>query len=290
LIDYQGTFKSLQHFYQNDLLIANDKYHSIEDCDKEIFYVKKDFLFKGGEWRGVEQTALSKRISQSRKPIVVSGHSDISANFSRLVLLKAMGVHRFFGTNTLEKSSFTKALPTGLCDQTDATKAHLILGDNSHLVSAHENSSFPSIFSPKIELNFTVANSPRRVKLLKELKWGNNIEIKSDAPKFSEKTRIEYLRSCREKCFVICPPGNGKDTHRLWETLYMGGIPIIKQDKYLAPLVSELPVLVVKSWSEVLNEHFLERSWFEINSRRYNFEKLSIQYWLHLIFKEVRVN
>ena len=36
----------------------------------------------------------------------------------------------------------------------------------------------------------------------------------------------EYLRNIKRHVFTFCPPGNGWDTHRLWETLYMGGIPI----------------------------------------------------------------
>jgi hypothetical protein len=217
---------------------------------------------------------------------VVSGHSDIPTNISKVALLKGIGVDRFFGTNTLEKFGFSHALPTGLCDQADGTNTHMILGDNSLLVIAHESSSFPGTFSPKIEMNFTAANNPQRIKLLKQLKKGRNIVVKSDAPKLSKKTRVEFLISCREKSFVICPPGNGQDTHRLWETLYMGGIPIIKENRYLDPLVFQLPVLVVKSWSQVLDTQFLEKSWYQINNQSYNYDKLSIQYWLDLILKK----
>jgi hypothetical protein len=285
-MNLQGTFRSLQKFYDGDLLIANDKYVTAGDESMGIIYSKKDFLFKNGEWRGENVAALFKRISQFRNPVVVSGHSDLSTNLSKIALLKGIGVDRFFGTNTLEKFGFSHALPTGLCDQADSTETHKILGDNSLLVSAHESSSFPTFFSPKIELNFTAANSPQRIKLLKELSQGKNIVVKSDAPRLSKKTRLEFLISCREKSFVICPPGNGQDTHRLWETLYMGGIPIMKENRYLAPLVSGLPVLTVKSWSHVLDTQFLERSWYQITSQSYSFDKLSIQYWLNLILQK----
>lgn len=285
-MNLQGTFRSLQIFYDRDLLIANDKYISAEDNSMGIIYSKKDFLFKNGEWRGIHQAALFKRISQHRNPVVISGHSDIPTNLSMVALLKSIGVDRFFGTNTLEKFGFSHALPTGLCDQADGTDTHMILGDNSLLVSAHENSSFPAFFSPKIEINFTAANNPQRIKLLKELKKGSNIVVKSDAPRLTKKTRVEFLISCREKSFVICPPGNGHDTHRLWETLYMGGIPIMKENRFLAPLISQLPVLVVKSWSQVLDTQFLERNWYQINNQTYNYDKLSIQYWLDFILQK----
>lgn len=279
----QGTFRHLRQYHERDLLIKNDKYLSIEDTSDGVLYSKKDFLFKGGNWRGVEQLSVVHRISDYRKPIVVSGHSDISVGSIKASLLKSLGVDKFFGTNTLEMRDFTRALPTGLCDQTDKTPIHEILGDNSHLIKAHEYSSFPTRFSPVIELNFTIANSSERSKLMKQLKHGRNIVIRSGAPKLSEKTRIEFLTSCREKSFVVCPPGNGHDTHRLWETLYMGGIPIIKRNRYLTPLVAHLPVLEVKSWLQVLDEDFLEMSWDQINSKVHDFAKLSSDYWLNQI-------
>ena len=279
----RGTFRHLQQYYEIDLLIKNDKYISIEDSSAKLFYAKKDFLFKGGNWRGIKQLPLSKRISHCRNPIVVSGHSDIPVNIIKAARLKGVGINKFFGTNTLEISDFTRALPTGLCDQTDNTPTHQILGDDLHLIRAHENSSFPLNFSPIVELNFTVANSSQRSKLVKQLQHGRNVVVRSSAPKLSEKTRIDFLISCREKSFVVCPPGNGHDTHRLWETLYMGGIPIIKQNRFLNPLVVHLPVLVVNSWIQVLDEDFLEKSWHRINNQIHDFDKLSSEYWLNQI-------
>lgn len=55
------------------------------------------------------------------------------------------------------------------------------------------------------------------------------------------------------KCsFVACPAGVGVDTHRLWETLIIGRIPIIERlPPGMQPLVEGLPVVQVDSWHEV---------------------------------------
>ena len=37
----------------------------------------------------------------------------------------------------------------------------------------------------------------------------------------------QYLREIKRHVAVFCPPGNGWDTHRFWETLYMGRVPIV---------------------------------------------------------------
>ena len=45
-----------------------------------------------------------------------------------------------------------------------------------------------------------------------------------------QKQRIlftKYLDEIQEHHLVFCPPGNGWDTHRLWETLYMDRVPIV---------------------------------------------------------------
>jgi hypothetical protein len=36
-----------------------------------------------------------------------------------------------------------------------------------------------------------------------------------------------YLSEIKKHVYVFCPPGNGWDTHRFWETLYMNRIPIV---------------------------------------------------------------
>jgi len=49
--------------------------------------------------------------------------------------------------------------------------------------------------------------------------------------------------------YVACPRGNGTDTHRFWETLYRGSIPVVKQSNW-SKSIAELgiPVLQLKRW------------------------------------------
>lgn len=91
----------------------------------------------------------------------------------------------------------------------------------------------------------------------------------------------------REQCwqkhanysFVICPFGNGIDTHRLWETLILGSIPIIRNST-LNKLLIDLPVVIINKWED-LNIHLLRIKKIEIinNYKNYNFKKLTMNYW-----------
>ena len=38
----------------------------------------------------------------------------------------------------------------------------------------------------------------------------------------------DYKKNLENSSFVLCPWGNGFDTHRIWESLYSGSIPIIE--------------------------------------------------------------
>lgn len=49
--------------------------------------------------------------------------------------------------------------------------------------------------------------------------------------------------------YIACPRGNGTDTHRFWETLYRGSIPIVKKSLWSASLRKyEIPFIEVDSW------------------------------------------
>lgn len=62
---------------------------------------------------------------------------------------------------------------------------------------------------------------------------------------------IRYASTASEYMFVACPRGNGRDTHRLWESLYRGSVPVVLDDHFGRNLKSMgLPIVLVKDWSD----------------------------------------
>ena len=50
--------------------------------------------------------------------------------------------------------------------------------------------------------------------------------------------------------FIACPRGNGTDTHRFWETLYRGSIPVVKKSRWSNSVKAMgLPVLELDEWN-----------------------------------------
>lgn len=75
-----------------------------------------------------------------------------------------------------------------------------------------------------------------------------------------ERVTARYIHHLmRRSRFVICPRGNGLDTHRFWESLYLGAIPIVKANDEIEAF-GDRPRLSVRDWNEVLqmNQQELE--------------------------------
>jgi len=79
--------------------------------------------------------------------------------------------------------------------------------------------------------------------------------------------------------FVICPPGNGPDTYRMWETLFAGSIPIVINSPMIEHFTDDLPILAVGTYDN-LTEEFLEQEYERINSINYPKLFLQKQYWI----------
>ena len=52
-----------------------------------------------------------------------------------------------------------------------------------------------------------------------------------------------------EHKFILCPEGNGIDTHRFWETLCLGRIPVVLHNP-VNDYFSSLPVVVLDKWED----------------------------------------
>jgi len=58
-------------------------------------------------------------------------------------------------------------------------------------------------------------------------------------------------RLMRSALMVPCPVGNGVDTHRFWEALYLGALPVILRKNEL-DFDFDVPKLSISDWSELL--------------------------------------
>ena len=76
----------------------------------------------------------------------------------------------------------------------------------------------------------------------------------------------------KEYEFCICPEGNGVDSHRLWEALYLKTVPIVIDSEFTNILKKqEVPLVVLENWED-FDINKLNYSDFDFNNP--NFIKL----------------
>jgi hypothetical protein len=98
-------------------------------------------------------------------------------------------------------------------------------------------------------------------------------------------SRLEYYKKVSESKFIICPRGNGIDTFRLWDSLYLGAIPIVVEEAVFHKSLYELPILFLESYEDFakLNKEFLEEQYVKMINKYYNYKKLMFSYWINEI-------
>lgn len=97
-------------------------------------------------------------------------------------------------------------------------------------------------------------------------------------------SKEEYVSALASHRFALCPRGNGIDTHRMWESLYVGTIPVVERDPALESF-SDLPILFVEKL-EGLDPGFLEAKYQEMVARQWNWEKLFLPWWRRCFERE----
>ncbi len=90
-------------------------------------------------------------------------------------------------------------------------------------------------------------------------------------------SRGDFLGEMTAHRFVLCPPGNGLDTHRIWEALYGKTIPIVLRHPALEAF-EDLPILFVDDF-RIITREFLERAAREMQEKLWNQEKLFLPWW-----------
>jgi hypothetical protein len=109
----------------------------------------------------------------------------------------------------------------------------------------------------------------------------------SVADNFGSISSQEHRQLLVSYSFVASPPGNGLDTHRTWEAMYLGCVPIVLRS-YMTDYYENLglPIWIVNSYSELssLDEHYLAKKYEEFKFRFVN-KALQFDYWEKIIME-----
>lgn len=137
-----------------------------------------------------------------------------------------------------------------------------------------------------VYMNHTISTNPQVRGPLYKM-YGNAEHFTVDWNKNNGIEFESYLDNIYNHKFVICPQGNGIDTHRTWECLYLGTIPIEKRNINNRFWEGKLPICYVNDWSE-LTRDFLENEYERIKGQEWNLDMLKFSYWKNLILEHAR--
>jgi exostosin family protein len=110
----------------------------------------------------------------------------------------------------------------------------------------------------------------RLVDRLSSASWAS-LDI-SDRSRTKREDLLNYYSETAAHRFVLAPEGNGPDSYRAWEALYLGAIPIVMRSRPMSAFAG-LPILFTDDYSE-LSEDFLERRWQEMSCASFSVDRM----------------
>jgi hypothetical protein len=132
---------------------------------------------------------------------------------------------KWFGTNCVFKHPKIVLLPIGTC-VTDVEHVQKVV--DAGYVEKTKDDPFFAMGTTYTYDNISYTQPSRA--LCKEL-FGKE--------EFNRLSIEEYLHEMNKHKFVLCPVGHGPDTHRLWEAIALGCVPIVESPEAMIPLLSD---------------------------------------------------
>jgi hypothetical protein len=201
---------------------------------------------------------LSKKINLFKNKFVLFTHNsdeNIMENEDVKEILKSETLFKWFSQNLIFKHPKLLPIPIGFANNMWPHGNIEIFKDSNFVNSLN-------IKSKKTYFKFNMQTNKEKRDLcfqsLKDkLEWLNNIHP------------VDNLKRLAKYEFCICPDGNGIDTHRLSECIYLKVVPIVLNSPFIQIMKNNnIPLLILDSWDDY-NEK-------KLNYLEYNFDNLSL--------------
>lgn len=225
--------------------------------------------------------------------VIVCGNDDNDFPHDFMDIVQVIENHknilRFWCQNCTIETNKIKNIPIGLdYHSMSYDTPHLVHGQKhiSPIVQEQQIIDIRNDFLPLEECKSTcIANFHLAMDMYKREKVRlpayNKLKNNSCIKFLERQSRTDYMKELKDVAFAICPSGNGLDTHRLWETLILGRIPIVNKTKL--KVYKDLPIVEVEDW-EIINEEWLSYQHKNIVEKygSFNMEKVYLNYWKKL--------
>lgn len=194
---------------------------------------------------------------------LISHNSDHGITEKYLKFLDSKKINAWYSQNCYISHEKLFAIPIGIANgRWEHGNLNLL-----HEVQSKNNNKEYLVYS-----NFNESTNITERSKVKKILYSN--KISTDTNRSFE----DYLSIVSRSKFIVAPPGNGIDCHRIWECLLLKTIPIVKKHPCFNQF-SHLPIMYINRWEDVTIDLLRsDKSFFEKIP-----EELSIEYWIKKI-------
>lgn len=254
----------------NDLIEIN-KFSHLHDGERVIF-CKTDYIDQ-----------LFESLEQSNNRVVLIIGNSARGIDDRVAARVPECVHRVYGQNVLTNDPRFVPIPEGLENSTVSAlgETHGRAWPRSKTVQQHIMSCVDHTPDRLMYSNFRCRTDVRRRahELSQQVDW-----ISSDEPNLSVE---QFHHNIQQHKITICPAGVGVDTHRLWQVLYLGRVPLTFRvgDYNIYNLYDKLPVIVLDSVEQLLDKQLIESQYQQVRER--SMDAAYFGYWRDQIMNDL---
>jgi len=211
--------------------------------ERNIFFIKPDFI---DDFRA----NILPRINYKFK--LITHDSDYPVTNNHLDILNNPYLETWYGMNCHINHGKLQPVPIGMANE---VWPH---GDKDTIINIAKKSNEKKNL---VYCNFDIStNYGERATALMALKDLDYIDFEQNNLPFED-----YIEKLSTYKYVISPPGNSVDCHRIWESIYVGTIPICLKSLPLA-FFKDLPILFLNSWHD-LTRDILSNSYVNLISK-----------------------
>jgi hypothetical protein len=212
---------------------------------------------------------ILKKVPSDYNITLITNQTDLAVT-KKVYVSRPRCISKWYSINVDHKSTNLKPIPLGLSNNYSPKNLVEYDFEKSTLSLSHKKDIF-------LYVNFSKNTNHKERKdlyeMFKDKQWAylqeNNL------------TKNNYYSELYSSDFCLAPFGNGIDTHRIWESLYLNVIPITRYHHTFSS-VQNLPILFVNDYQEITLE-LLQTFKEKFKKEDYNFQLLENNYWTDLI-------
>jgi hypothetical protein len=169
--------------------------------------------------------------------ILISHNSDYTITDKHINLLNNPKLIHWFGQNVTISHPKLTPIPIGIANQ---MWEHGNIENWRNIIPKNNSEKNELYFYFSLNTNFEKRVECKNILEQKGINFGN------------PKAFREYLEDLAHVYkYAICPEGNGIDSHRIWECLYMSVIPICIRSIHTEYFASRFPIVLVDTWNDL---------------------------------------